>query len=183
VFLTHQGDNVFLAWFTYDLDGSPMWLVGSNIVKTGNLTYSGTLYRTTGPPFTESPWRSANVSATAVGTATLVFQEVGATTFTYTVGGVSGRKFIGRQHSRPPHTLRMTRSVIAPSSACIAPAPATSVVSDRRACIADCHTAGSASPHTGEIVAPDANLVCPPLPAFGGRRTRGKLASAPPLRQ
>jgi DNA-binding beta-propeller fold protein YncE len=104
VFLTHQGDNVFLAWFTYDLDGSPMWLVGSNIVKTGNLTYSGTLYRTTGPPFTESPWRSANVSATAVGTATLVFQEVGATTFTYTVGGVSGRKFIGRQQFSSPVT-------------------------------------------------------------------------------
>lgn len=43
VFLTQQGDNIFLAWYTYDTDGTPMWLVGSNIVKTGNMTYSGTL--------------------------------------------------------------------------------------------------------------------------------------------
>src|SRR5262249_54315307 len=26
---THQGDNVFASWFTYDLDGTPLWLVGT----------------------------------------------------------------------------------------------------------------------------------------------------------
>jgi DNA-binding beta-propeller fold protein YncE len=104
VFLTQQGDNIFLAWYTYDTDGTPMWLVGSNIVKTGNMTYSGTLYRTTGPPFTASPWNAAQVTAMPVGTATLQFSGLDAGTFSYTVGGVSGQKLIGREMYSSPTT-------------------------------------------------------------------------------
>ena len=105
LFLAHQGDNILLAWFTYDTDGTPMWLVGSNIAKTGNRTYSGALYRTTGPPFTASPWSASRVVVTPVGTATLAFPDgAGAATFTYSVGGVSGQKSIGRAEFSSPLT-------------------------------------------------------------------------------
>jgi hypothetical protein len=105
LFVTHQGDNLFLVWFTYDTDGTPMWLVGSNIVKTGALTYSGPLYRTTGPPFTAAPWNPASVAVMPVGTATLQFpQGAGAATFTYSVGATNGQKFIGREEFSSPLT-------------------------------------------------------------------------------
>ena len=26
---THQGDTIFATWFTYDVDGSPLWLSGT----------------------------------------------------------------------------------------------------------------------------------------------------------
>ena len=29
VSLTHQGDIIFVAWFTYDFDGSALWLVAA----------------------------------------------------------------------------------------------------------------------------------------------------------
>src|SRR5213078_4509512 len=48
--LTHQGDTIFATWFTYDLDRTPLWL-SVTAPKTAAGTYSGTLYRTTGPAF------------------------------------------------------------------------------------------------------------------------------------
>jgi hypothetical protein len=46
---THQGDIIFATWFTYDVDGTPLWLsVTAN--KTAPGVYSGPLYRMTGPP-------------------------------------------------------------------------------------------------------------------------------------
>ena len=44
----HQGDTIFATWFTYDLDGSPLWMVASAVKGAGNI-YSGTLYRAPGP--------------------------------------------------------------------------------------------------------------------------------------
>ncbi len=45
--LTHQGDTIFATWFTYNLDGTPMWLVVT-APRTGPGVYSGTLYRNHG---------------------------------------------------------------------------------------------------------------------------------------
>ena len=53
--LTHQGDTIFAAWFTYDHDHTPMWLVVS-AHKTAPGTYTGTLMRVTGPPFNAIPF-------------------------------------------------------------------------------------------------------------------------------
>ena len=55
--LTHQGDTIFASWFTYDLDGTPLWLVVT-AQKTGAGVYSGDLYRTSGPRF--DAFRPAN---------------------------------------------------------------------------------------------------------------------------
>jgi hypothetical protein len=93
---THQGDTIFATWFTYDLDGSPMWLV-MTAPKTAPGTYAGTLYRTTGPAFNAVPFNPASVVPTAVGAATLSFSDGNTGTFTYTVNGVSQAKAITRE--------------------------------------------------------------------------------------
>ena len=94
VHLAQQGNILFATWFTYDTDGSGMWLVMSNGVNTGPSTYSGTLYRTTGPSFDSVPWRPADVVTTPVGTATFAFTSADRGTFTYTVNGVTQSKAI-----------------------------------------------------------------------------------------
>lgn len=94
--LTHEGDTIFATWFTYDVDGSPMWLVVT-AGKTAPGIYAGTLYRTTGPPFNSVPFNPANVVATAVGTATFTFADGNDATFSYTVNGISQQKTITRE--------------------------------------------------------------------------------------
>ena len=93
---TQQGDTIFATWFTYDLDGTPMWLVVT-AAKSAPGVYTGTLYRTTGPPFNSVPFNPANVVATAVGTATFTFADGNDATFAYTVNGISQQKAITRE--------------------------------------------------------------------------------------
>ena len=95
--ITHQGDILFAVWFTYDVDGTPMWLVMPRGEKADAHTYSGPLYRTTGPSFSASPWDPSKVTATAVGTATFAFTDVDNGTFTYAVSGQTQSKAITRQ--------------------------------------------------------------------------------------
>ncbi len=101
---SHQGDTIFATWFTYGMDGSPMWLSGT-ATKTAGSSYSGTLYRTTGPPFNAMPFNPANVILTSVGIATLTFSDGNHATFAYTVSGVSQSKQITRQIFHPPGTV------------------------------------------------------------------------------
>jgi predicted dienelactone hydrolase len=92
----HQGDTLFVAWFTYDVDGLPLWMVVA-APRTGPNVYSGTLYRATGPPFSSVPFNPAQVVGTAVGTATFTFTDNDNGTFAYTVGAVQQTKNITRQ--------------------------------------------------------------------------------------
>ncbi len=103
--IAHQGDILFVTWFTYDAAGRGLWLVGSNVAKTGNATYSGTLYRTFGPPFTMSPWDPARVSRVPAGAITLAFSDSSHATMSYTVDGVSQSKAITRQVFATPATI------------------------------------------------------------------------------
>ncbi len=95
--LTHQGEILFATWFTYDLDGSGMWLVMSSGVKTGATSYAGTLLRTTGPAFSDVPWTSSQVTLATVGTAAFAFADGDNGAFTYTVNGITQTKAITRQ--------------------------------------------------------------------------------------
>ncbi len=61
--LTHQSDTIFATWFTYDLDGTPVWLYATATKSVTN-AYAGTLYRTTGPPFSAVPFDPARVTST-----------------------------------------------------------------------------------------------------------------------
>jgi serine protease len=80
---SHQGTTIFLTWFTYDIDGSPMWLVATATQTTNPAVFTGTLYRTSGTRF--DAFNSASVVNTPVGSATLTFADGNHATFAYTV--------------------------------------------------------------------------------------------------
>jgi hypothetical protein len=103
--VTHQGDTLFITWFTYGSGGDGMWLVGSNLARAGNATYAGTLYRTVGPPFDSPAWNASQVGIAPAGHATLVFSDGDNGTFTYTLDGVSQSKPIARQVFANPKTV------------------------------------------------------------------------------
>ena len=109
--ITHQGNTLFATWFTYDTDGSPMWLVmpdgmrqtdyyeGSygGMMNYYNSTYEGVLYRTTGPAFNAATFNPAAVGVVPVGMARLMFDDMAAPSFTYSVNGVTQTKTLTRQ--------------------------------------------------------------------------------------
>src|SRR5205085_511004 len=101
VFLTHQGDNVFTVWFTY-MNGKPAWFVGPNTAKLPlqsagrSNTFSGALYRTTGPAFSASPWNPSRVTVTPIGTVTLQF-DADFPRFYWTVGSLSAQPVLVRE--------------------------------------------------------------------------------------
>jgi hypothetical protein len=101
---THQGDTIFATWFTYDVDGTPLWL-SATAPKMGPGKYAGTLYRTRGPSFDAVPFLPANVTLTPVGPLTLTFADGNNATFAYTVNGVTQSKPITRQVFRAPGTV------------------------------------------------------------------------------
>jgi len=105
VSLTHQGNILFAAWFTYDATGRGMWVVGPRLERTTGSSYAGLLYRTTGPAFSANPWNPGNVSATQVGTATFTFTDASAGSFNYTVNGITQSKAITRQSFGTPPTV------------------------------------------------------------------------------
>ena len=103
--LTHQGDIIFMTWFTYDVDGKGMWLVASHLASDGAGNYSGTLYRTTGPAFDTPSWNASQVTASPVGNARLSFSDSSNGVLTYTVNGSSGSKPISREAFATPATV------------------------------------------------------------------------------
>ena len=84
-------------------DGSPMWL-SVTAPKTAQSVYTGTLYRTTGPPFNSVPFNPQSVVATPAGVATFTFTNGNAASFTYTLDGVTQTKAITREVFRLPGT-------------------------------------------------------------------------------
>jgi len=104
---THQGNTIFASWFTFDHDHTPMWLVVT-ASSSGNGSYTGTLFRLTGPPFNAVPFppigSPGGAMPTAVGTATFTFSDGNNAQFAYTVNGVSQTKPITRQVFSPPGT-------------------------------------------------------------------------------
>lgn len=80
--LNHQGNTIFATWFTYDHDGTPLWLVVS-ADKQPSGVYTGDLFRTTGPPFNAMPWGPFDPKS--VGSATFTFVDGNNASFDYTV--------------------------------------------------------------------------------------------------
>jgi hypothetical protein len=97
--LNHQGNILFGTLFTYDASGVPLWLVMSNgAMQSDAVTFSGDLYRTTGPAFNANPFTPIGPSnLTRVGTMTVSFIDVNGATLRYTVNGVEVAKAIQRQ--------------------------------------------------------------------------------------
>jgi hypothetical protein len=102
--LTQQEETIFATWFTYDLDHSPLWL-SITAQQTAAGTYSGTIYRTTGPAFNSIPFLPVDVMATGVGTATFAFTDGNTGSFEYSVNGVTQIKAITREVFNAPGTV------------------------------------------------------------------------------
>jgi CubicO group peptidase (beta-lactamase class C family) len=98
--IAHQGDVLFVTWFTYDVNGKAWWLT-MTANKTSDGLYSGTLYQTTGPAFNAVPFNAAQVVGTPVGNGTLTFTTTSSGTFAYTVNGMSQTKAIVPQTFGP----------------------------------------------------------------------------------
>src|SRR5207302_8913388 len=92
--MAQQAGTTFLAWYVYDANGKPTWLVAT-CTMSGN-TGTGTLYRTSGPPFAGT-FDASRVSATPAGTVTVSFTDPQHATLTFIVDGVSGTKRVTRQ--------------------------------------------------------------------------------------
>ena len=95
-----QSNVIFATMFVYGQDGTPRWYVASALdpQSAGSTTFTGILYRTTGPHF-GGPW-TANAVATPVGNMTVAFNTATTATLNYTVDGVPVRKTITRQALR-----------------------------------------------------------------------------------
>ena len=97
--LNHQSSTVFGTLFTYDASRAPLWLVMSGgVMQPDGITYTGDLYRTTGPAFNANPFTpigAANV--TKVGTMSVSFPDANVGTLTYTFNGIPVSKAIQRQ--------------------------------------------------------------------------------------
>jgi len=108
---THQGDLIFATWFTYDFDGAPLWL-SATASKTSFGTYSGALFRTTGPAFSAIPFDPLKVVRKPVGNLTLTFGDGDNATFAYTVT-------LGNPAVSVTQTKQLTRLVFrAPGTVC-----------------------------------------------------------------
>jgi hypothetical protein len=112
--LNQQGTLMFGTLFTYEAGRTPLWLVmPAGAMQADGLTFTGDLYRTTGPAFNASPFTpigAANITRT--GTMSISFDEANAATLTYTNNGVEVTKSIQRQvfGSRAANCLPTTES-------------------------------------------------------------------------
>jgi hypothetical protein len=105
-----QGNILFITWFTYDLQGRGMWVVGPRMERTpGTNTFAGPLFRTTGPAFSAVPWNPSGVTPIPFGNATFIFTDSNTGTFSYTITGVTPTvqqiKNITRQQFGTPATV------------------------------------------------------------------------------
>jgi hypothetical protein len=70
-------------------------------VRTAANTFTGTIYRTTGPPFNAVPFDPGQVAHLPVGTAILTFVDGNNGRFDYAIGGIAQTKSITRQAFGP----------------------------------------------------------------------------------
>ena len=95
--LTQHGSTIFGAFFIYDAQGQPTWVVlPGGTWNAGFTTYSGALYAPTGSWFGNYDASRLAVGP-AVGNASITFTSRNSATFNYTINGVPGSKTITRQ--------------------------------------------------------------------------------------
>jgi len=80
--LAHQGDSIYLTWYTYGVDDQPLWLSALVQFAGGNV-YTGKIYQNSGSRF--DIYDETKVVATPVGTATLSFADGNHASFGYSV--------------------------------------------------------------------------------------------------
>ena len=103
--LAHQGDIVFATLFVYGAAGEPSWVVGSNVARDGDASYSGVLYRGQGGGSYTRPFQWTEPTFTQVGQIRLDFASGTRGTLTYTLDGTTVVKPIQRQVFATPLPL------------------------------------------------------------------------------
>lgn len=93
--MQHPSDRLFAVWFVYNASNQPVWYTLQPGHWTSPRTYTGPIYKTTGPYY-GGPFDPTQVGITQVGTGTLTFTDYTTGSFSYTVEGVSGNKPITR---------------------------------------------------------------------------------------
>ena len=96
VSLTQQGMISFIALYTYEASGKPIWYVASNCVMLGN-GCSGALYQVNGGRVPTSPWGTPALDVKQVGAITFTFTDAINGTMNYTINNVAGSKPITKQ--------------------------------------------------------------------------------------
>ncbi len=106
--LIQQGTTIFATWFTYDVNRNPLWY-SVTAQQTAPNTFTGTLYRTTGPAFSAEPFEPALVQRTPIGTTTMTFTNGNSGTLAYQIADganmANQTKAITRQVFRAPGTV------------------------------------------------------------------------------
>ncbi|MGO8756161.1 MAG: hypothetical protein ACLQHK_13135 [Gallionellaceae bacterium] len=96
----HQDDILFMTFFIYGPDNQPIWYVASSTQysgqASGQITYTGPLYQTSGPWFGTTFDPNA-VGVQQVGTVTFTSTSVSTATLSYTINGVLVSKSVMRQ--------------------------------------------------------------------------------------
>lgn len=84
----HQGDVIFVTWYTYDGTGKAAWLT-MMASKTSPGVYAGPILETHGSPYTASPYDPSAKQDAAVGSGTMTFTSATAGTLVFTAKNVS----------------------------------------------------------------------------------------------
>jgi hypothetical protein len=87
---------VFAVWYTHAADSRPLWLAMSGGRWTTGRTFTGTLYRASGPGYAQQPFDPRKVTLKEAGSLTFDFADANNGTFTWVVDGVQGTKAITR---------------------------------------------------------------------------------------
>jgi hypothetical protein len=93
--MQHANGQLFAVWFVYNNANQAVWYTLQPGQWTDFKTFTGTVYKTTGPYF-GGPFDPHQVGVTQAGSGTLSFDSPSTGTFTYTVDGVSASKTITR---------------------------------------------------------------------------------------
>ena len=97
--LTHHNDKVFAVWYVYDENGKPLWVVMSDgVFSNDGRTFSGDVYRTSGPSYRDPGFTWSRVKVNKVGTARIDFgADDASATVTYSIGATTITKAVTRQ--------------------------------------------------------------------------------------
>jgi hypothetical protein len=89
-------NRVFAAWFTFDAQSQPTWMVMPQAAWKSSVALEGAIYRARGSAF-DAPYDAARFGVDAAGTLRLEFGADGGATATFTVDGQTIVKPLRRQ--------------------------------------------------------------------------------------
>jgi alpha-tubulin suppressor-like RCC1 family protein len=95
--ITQHSAMIFLAWYTYDATGNPVWYVIPSCPVSNNNACSGTIYQVTGGTALSVPWNGSAKAVATAGLGSLTFYDNNRGVLNYTLNGASGVKAITRQ--------------------------------------------------------------------------------------